>query len=426
MASPAQSSNQASGSGSKKPEAIGDLLQRLGIDDDELDDLVFEDEESAPKQGIKWMALAKVHSSVQFSPLAFEQNMRNAWSPAQRIEFNHLEGNLFTVQCSCLGDWLKVKGGGPWLFRQNIVCIEEYDGLVDPESIDLNFFDTWIQIHKLPIGYRNEALIKNLTEKKVGKVIKVEKRVHGLGNFIRVRVRLDVRKIIARVVTISRNREREYYQVQYEKIPKFCGACGFFGHGHLECGTGEHEEDKLKWGDFLKADRETWFGRSFNFGPGGGRGTGRAGWDGGRSPGRGRGQGPLTTGANRTPLGRVTGEEIDWRHNALATLNGTAADGELDDTATSPTKDMDMDKGSPSDSSAKRRLELHGKEDMDKDSSDQQGNMQPSDMNTDGSLPSDQLEPVDEKDRKKRTKKDGAISSSLGSAASLEESVRSQ
>jgi hypothetical protein len=46
-----------SGSGSKKPKAIDDLLQRLGIEDDEIDDLVFEEEESVPKEGVKWMAL---------------------------------------------------------------------------------------------------------------------------------------------------------------------------------------------------------------------------------------------------------------------------------------------------------------------------------------------------------------------------------
>ena len=73
------------------------------------------------------------------------------------------------------------------------MCIEKYYGLAPPEFIDLNYFATWIQIHKLPIGYRNETLIKNLTEKKVGKVIKVETDVHGMGNFARVRMRLDVR-----------------------------------------------------------------------------------------------------------------------------------------------------------------------------------------------------------------------------------------
>jgi hypothetical protein len=82
MASPANSSNQASESGSKKEEAIGDMLISLGIEDDKLDDLVFEDEESAPKQGIKWMALAKVHTANNFSPITFENHMRSAWSPA--------------------------------------------------------------------------------------------------------------------------------------------------------------------------------------------------------------------------------------------------------------------------------------------------------------------------------------------------------
>jgi hypothetical protein len=36
------------------------------------------------------------------------------------------------------------------------------------------------------------------------------------------------------------------------------------GHTHLECGTGEHDETKLKWWDFLKAGRETWYDRFAN------------------------------------------------------------------------------------------------------------------------------------------------------------------
>jgi hypothetical protein len=130
MASPAASStDKLSGSGTKKTEGIDDMLQRLGIDEEEIDDLVFEEEETAPKEGIKWMALARVHTSNFFSPQTFEQHMKVAWSPAKEIKIQHIEQNLFTIQCFCLGDWLKVEKGGPWLFRQNIVCIEKYDGL---------------------------------------------------------------------------------------------------------------------------------------------------------------------------------------------------------------------------------------------------------------------------------------------------------
>lgn len=111
MGSRSQSSSmeQGEGSGSKKGEAIDDLLQRLGIDDDEIDDLIFEDKETAPKAGIKWLALPRVHTSNYFSPLTFEQHMRTAWSPAKEVIFKALEENLFTIQCNCLGDWLKIE-----------------------------------------------------------------------------------------------------------------------------------------------------------------------------------------------------------------------------------------------------------------------------------------------------------------------------
>jgi hypothetical protein len=121
----------ARGSGSKL-ESINDMLQRLGIEEEEFDDLVFEEEEEAPKEGLKWMALARVHTSNFFIPQTFEQHMKVAWSPTREVQFQHLEGNLFTVQCFCLGDWLKVEKGGPWLFWQSIVCIEPYDGLAPP------------------------------------------------------------------------------------------------------------------------------------------------------------------------------------------------------------------------------------------------------------------------------------------------------
>jgi hypothetical protein len=165
----ASSSNQAGRSGSQKSGNLGDLLNYLGIDEDEIDDLVFEDTD-LPKEGIKWMAIARVHTLNYFSPQTFEQHMRVAWSPAKEVKFTALKENLFTIQCFCLGDWLKVEKGGLWLFRQNAIIIEPYDGLVPAESVDLNKFDAWIQIHKLPIGYRDQALIKNLVEKKVGKV----------------------------------------------------------------------------------------------------------------------------------------------------------------------------------------------------------------------------------------------------------------
>jgi hypothetical protein len=134
MASLATSStNKEEGSGSGKAETLDEVLHRLGMEEDELDDLGFEDEETSPKLGIKCISQAKVQTTNFFSPQTVEQHMKITWSREKESDFNHLEGNLFPVQCFYLGDWLKVTEGGPWLFCQNVVCTEEYDGLADPD-----------------------------------------------------------------------------------------------------------------------------------------------------------------------------------------------------------------------------------------------------------------------------------------------------
>jgi hypothetical protein len=429
MASPASSaaSQTREGSGSKKEEQLGDLLQRLGIDEDEIDDLVFEEEADAPKDGIKWMALVKVHSMNFFSPQTFEQHMRVAWSPAREVKFRSLENNLFTIQCYCLGDWLKITKGGPWLFRQNAVTVEEYDGLSSPDSVDLNYLSVWVQVHKLPDGYRGESLVKNLIERKVGSEAEVDKTPHGLGDFIRVRVKLDLRKPLARFVSISRAGHREFFKIQFEKIPKFCGACGMVGHTHLECGTGEHEKSKLKWGDFLKAERETWYGRvafGGNRGQRGGRGRAMGGRGAYESAGRMAPNDPIAPGR-----GRGSGAPASWRHNAIPLLKDTEDDN-LQDTATSPVKNLDvvMTEDDTSDPGAKRRLnmssEIGDEEERDKNGA---GNGALAAMVIDENLPpKDSLTGVVNNERKKRSKKEGANSTSLGSAGSLEDPVRSQ
>jgi hypothetical protein len=158
-------------------------------------------------------------------------------------------------------------------------------------------------------------------------------------------------------VTISRAGQREFFKIQFEKVPKFCGACGMVGHSHLECGTGEHDESKLKWGDFLKADRETWYGRFANVGNRGGSRSGRGG------PARGRGRFDADRRDNFPPEGSGRGRgaivPVSWRYNAMvADTNETEE--ELQDTGSSPVKkgDVTMSDSENSDLNVKRRLEM--------------------------------------------------------------------
>jgi hypothetical protein len=232
---------------------------------------------------------------------------------------------------------------------------------------------------------------------------------------------------------MSREKVREIYPIKYEKMPIFCGACGFIGHTHQECGTGEHEEENLKWGDFLKAVWDTWNGRGF----GGGRGGARSG----RGSGDSRGVRGRTPGRRREGGIDGRGFPLAWRYNALAYFDGIAhvggkgtnpispgvskdlqiKDGELQDTGTSPIKNnlMDVDKPANStDSCAKRRLDVtlvdntnvHRKQDEDMLANEvAAGLVNPEDTRDNVSS---------ESDNNKRPNKDGVVSPSLGSAGS--------
>ncbi|KAE8814480.1 hypothetical protein D1007_08557 [Hordeum vulgare] len=74
------------------------------------------------------------------------------------------------------------------------------------------------------------------------------------GDYVRVRVKHDIRQALTKYVSIVRAKERQVYLVRYEKLARFCKMCGLIGHDHKECGLGIHDEKSLKFGDWIYVD----------------------------------------------------------------------------------------------------------------------------------------------------------------------------
>jgi hypothetical protein len=140
------------------------------------------------------------------------------------------------------------------------------------------------------------------------KDVQITLPVGFVGEFARVRVKIDVTKKLSRFVSITKDKKKkDWYQLKYEKLPLFCGACGILGHWYKECGTCEHDESKLEWGDFMLAD--------------GGCGRGR-GWSRGRDSQGGRGWGSgLDQTSGRMPSGRGRGDQPKI-HMIISILHG--------------------------------------------------------------------------------------------------------
>jgi hypothetical protein len=181
-------------------EGVEKLLGRLNLHEDEDEGFVWEDEAPDPQMKAKWLAVAKVHTDRGFIPSALYADMRSAWNPAKDVTWRKLEENLFLVQFGCLADWDKAMNMGPWLFRNNYaLMMEEYDGFQNPRTIVLDKIVVWARVLQLPDNYLKEPMIRGMC-RPVGEVKEVQIKLPAgfIGEFARVRIKLDVSKKLSR------------------------------------------------------------------------------------------------------------------------------------------------------------------------------------------------------------------------------------
>ncbi|KAM0861002.1 hypothetical protein ACQ4PT_046180 [Festuca glaucescens] len=401
---------------------IGDLFDQLELGDEDFDDFVIDDEDAEIAENTRWLAVARVVCPKKISHEALFQQMQTAWNPMNQITMRPVAENMFVIQCFCLGDWEKVMERGPWLFRDWALVLAPYDGFSDPANVELNFMPVWLQIHKIPEAFRKEKTVKPMVARQAGEVVTVEMTLVGAfrGDFVRVRVKHDVRMPLTRFVSISHGGKRHPFVVKYEKLGSFCHACGKIGHEHKECGQGIFEEKELKFGDWIYANP-----------PNRNRGSAvlRGNWRGGRSDtGGARGRGGvmvMNPGSRAEGIGRGRGGYVDWRNHPEHNLvnNGKNMNEELDDTAISPVKVGDVHM-TDNEKNAKKRLSFDQEGMQASDAHDNQ-DVDPNKnalMIIDGSKGLEtEVENDDTGKENKRHKKDGDTSSAnTGSAASLE------
>ncbi|KAE8787923.1 hypothetical protein D1007_38062 [Hordeum vulgare] len=133
------------------------------------------------------------------------------------------------------------------------VLLAPYDGFTKAEEVPIVYMHIWLQIHKLPDGYCRHALIVKLL-RYAREVLETRINGNSRGDYIRVRVKHDIQKPLTKFVSIVKDKTRNVFVVRYEKLARFCSACGIIGHEHKECGNGVFEEKDLKFGAYLYVD----------------------------------------------------------------------------------------------------------------------------------------------------------------------------
>jgi hypothetical protein len=376
------------------------MFSHLELNADELDDVVIGTEKATEfKKEARWLAIAKVITTRSFSAEALFEKMRIVWNLSRDPICQAAGENLFIFQMHCLGDWKKVVHQGPWTFRGWGVLINDYDGLEDPEKFIFSGMHVWAQIHGIPELYRKPDVVDDLS-RKIGKVkeVQMSPKLFFEGNYVRIRVMMDIAKPLMRFVSLTTPEGKKRLQVKYEKVLFFCKRCGLIGHDHEECGDGVWEEKQLQFGAWMlavrRANQPDPPPRRFVQ-----RELSRGGWSGG--------------GERRPSLGRKRSSEEA----------GMEEENDLKDTASSPIKPGQRTEDMEEDSEeTRRRLQFEGV--LVGVSSGPDGNAPESEP------PAPPLPPqyVKDKDRTKLRKKDATVvgNSLAPLAASLEEDRQAQ
>ncbi|KAK1602852.1 hypothetical protein QYE76_016646 [Lolium multiflorum] len=216
---------EAGGSGSAKGKEaeIEDMFSHLELNEEELDEVVISvDEAKEFQKAGRWLAIGRVLTSRNFSAEALFAKMKIVWNLSRDLICREVGENLFIFQMLCLGDWKKVVHQGPWTFRGWGVLIEDYDGLSNPESVIFDGMYVWAQIHGIPELYRKPTIVDDLS-RKIGLVreTQLSPKLFFEGNYVRVRVRINVTKALMRFVTLNLPEGKKRLMIKYEKIPYY-------------------------------------------------------------------------------------------------------------------------------------------------------------------------------------------------------------
>lgn len=121
------------------------------------------------------------------------------WKPTGTTAFKALGDNIFLVEFVNVWDKARVLEGRPWIFEGNLFSVEDFNGAIAPAHMVFDKASFWVRIFHLPLVCMCETMGIQIRSS-MGQVEEVETEEDGVGwgEYLWVRIRLDITKPLAR------------------------------------------------------------------------------------------------------------------------------------------------------------------------------------------------------------------------------------
>lgn len=178
-------------------------------------------------------AVGKLFSEKLAHPDSLEQALGRIWCPMRGIECKGLGENKFLFTFHQATGKKKALDEGPWNLSKELLVVTDLDESKTLDELEFSFTPIWVQVLQLPLGMMNSETAEAIGDE-IGEFMDVDTDdgKKAVGRFLRIKVRIDIRKPLMRGVTViaDSNGVERWCPVAYEHLPDFCYICGLLGH----------------------------------------------------------------------------------------------------------------------------------------------------------------------------------------------------
>ena len=152
----------------------------------------------------------------------------------------------------------RVLASQPWSFDKFLVAIQWYEKSTPARDLVFDIVTFWVQVYDIPFRFANKVVAEGLCSG-IGEVCPSDFSVMEGGDFMRVRVILDITKPLSRGCKITLNDGSVcWVSFKYERLPNICYWCGCITHSDKDCDLWIDSEGTLlvearQYGAWLRA-----------------------------------------------------------------------------------------------------------------------------------------------------------------------------